>query len=126
MPLPSRHGLYEPTLEHDACGLGFVAHLRGEKSRSIVEQGLDILVRLSHRAACGADPRTGDGAGILLQLPDAFFRKEGLRLGFEIPEPRCYAVGQVFLPARSRRAGRLRAGVHRGHGARGPADPRLA
>jgi len=54
MPLPSRHGLYEPAMEHDACGLGFVAHLRGEKSRSIVEQGLDILVRLSHRAACGA------------------------------------------------------------------------
>jgi glutamate synthase (NADPH/NADH) large chain len=99
MPLPSRHGLYEPTMEHDACGLGFVAHLRGEKSRSIVEQGLDILVRLSHRAATGADPETGDGAGILLQLPDAFFRKEGKRLGFEMPEPRCYAVGQVFLPA---------------------------
>jgi glutamate synthase (NADPH/NADH) large chain len=86
-------------MEHDACGLGFVAHLRGEKSRSIVEQGLDILVRLSHRAATGADPQTGDGAGILLQLPDAFFRKEGQRLGFAMPEPRCYAVGQVFLPA---------------------------
>ncbi|MGZ3479527.1 MAG: glutamate synthase large subunit, partial [Myxococcaceae bacterium] len=99
MPLPSRHGLYEPAMEHDACGLGFVAHLRGEKSRAIVEQGLDILVRLSHRAATGADPQTGDGAGILLQLPDPFFRKEGIRLGFEIPEPRCYAVGQVFLPA---------------------------
>ncbi|HZW88606.1 MAG TPA: glutamate synthase subunit alpha, partial [Myxococcaceae bacterium] len=99
MPLPSRHGLYEPAMEHDACGLGFVAHLRGEKSRSIVEQGLDILVRLSHRAATGADPQTGDGAGILLQLPDAFFRKEGLRLGFDMPQPRSYAVGQVFLPA---------------------------
>ena len=99
MPLPSRHGLYEPTLEHDACGLGFVAHLRGEKSRAIVEQGLDILQRLSHRAATGADPQTGDGAGILLQLPDAFFRKEGLRLGFQMPDPRSYAVGQVFLPA---------------------------
>ena len=58
MPLPSRHGLYEPAMEHDACGLGFVAHLRGEKSRSIVEQGLDILVRLSHRAATGADRST--------------------------------------------------------------------
>ena len=99
MPLPSRHGLYEPAMEHDACGLGFIAHLRGEKSRAIVEQGLEILKRLSHRAACGADPETGDGSGILLQLPDAFFRKEGRRLGFEMPEPRCYAVGQVFLPA---------------------------
>jgi len=98
MPLPERHGLYEPATEHDACGLGFVAHLRGEKSRAIVEQGLEILQRLSHRAACGADPQTGDGAGILLQLPDRFFKREGLRLGFEMPQRRGYGVGQVFLP----------------------------
>ena len=99
MPLPPRHGLYEPSMEHDACGLGFVAHLRGEKSRAIVEQGLDILQRLSHRAACGADPGTGDGAGILLQLPHRFFELEGGRLGFEMPPRGGYAVGQVFLPA---------------------------
>ena len=99
MPLPPRHGLYEPSMEHDACGVGFVAHLRGEKSRAIVEQGLEILRRLSHRAACGADPETGDGAGILLQLPHRFFEREGLRLGFEMPPGRRYGVGQVFLPA---------------------------
>ncbi len=98
MPLPQRHGLYEPTTEHDACGVGFVVHIRGEKSRSIVEDALGILDRLSHRAACGADPETADGAGILLQLPHRFFKREGLRLGFEMPRRRCYGVGQVFLP----------------------------
>jgi glutamate synthase (NADPH/NADH) large chain len=80
------------------CGVGFVAHIRGERSRAIVEQGLDLLARLSHRAACGADPETGDGAGIQLQLPDAFFRREGDRLGFDLPPNRRFAVGQVFLP----------------------------
>ncbi len=93
-----RWGLYEPQMEHDACGIGFVAHIKGEKSRDIVEQGLEILRRLSHRAACGADPDTGDGAGILLQLPHRFFKAEGLRLGFEMPRRRRYGIGQVFLP----------------------------
>jgi glutamate synthase (NADPH/NADH) large chain len=98
---PGRAGLGDstwPAGERDACGVGFVAHIRGEKSRGIVEQGLEILRRLSHRAACGADPRTGDGAGILLQLPHRFFKAEGLRLGFEIPRRRRYGVGQLFLP----------------------------
>jgi glutamate synthase (NADPH) large chain len=95
---PPQHGLYEPSTEHDACGVGFVAHIKGEKSRGIVEQGLEILRRLSHRAACGADPDTGDGAGILLQLPHRFFKAEGLRLGFDMPRRRRYGVGQVFLP----------------------------
>ena len=98
MPLPTRYGLYDPTTEHDACGVGFVVHIRGEKSRSIVEDALGILDRLSHRAACGADPETADGAGILLQLPHRFFKREGLRLGFDMPRRRCYGVGQVFLP----------------------------
>ena len=62
---PGRWGMYDPAFEHDACGVGFIAHLRGEKSRAIVEESLDLLIRLSHRAAVGADPRTGDGAGIL-------------------------------------------------------------
>jgi len=83
-------------VERDACGVGFVAHIKGERSRSIVDQGLEVLRRLSHRAACGADPETGDGAGILMQLPDAFFRAEGARLGFELP--RHFAIGNVFLP----------------------------
>jgi glutamate synthase (NADPH/NADH) large chain len=96
---PAAHGLYDPSTEHDACGVGFVAHLRGEKSRGIVEQALEVLNRLSHRAACGYDPETGDGAGILLQLPHRFFKREGLRLGIEVPRRRLYAVGMVFLPA---------------------------
>ncbi len=84
--------------ERDACGVGFVAHIKGVKSRSIVEQGLEILRRLSHRAATGADPQTGDGAGISIQLPEAFFRGEGERLGLAMPARRRFAVGNVFLP----------------------------
>jgi glutamate synthase (NADPH/NADH) large chain len=82
----------------DACGVGFVAHIKGERSRAIVDQGLEILRRLSHRAACGADPDTGDGAGISLQLPERFLRAEAARLGFDIPDNQRFAVGNVFLP----------------------------
>jgi glutamate synthase domain-containing protein 2/glutamate synthase domain-containing protein 1/glutamate synthase domain-containing protein 3 len=82
----------------DACGVGFVADIKGVRSREIVDDGLEILRRLSHRAACGADPETGDGAGILLQLPEKLFRAEGARLGFELAPNRRFAVGQVFLP----------------------------
>ncbi len=96
--LPSKHGLYDPQMEHDACGVGFVAQIKGEKSRDLVEQALELLNRLSHRAASGSDPESGDGAGILLQLPHRFFKREGLALGFQMPKRRCYAVGQVFLP----------------------------
>ncbi|MDB4955339.1 MAG: hypothetical protein JWO36_2908 [Myxococcales bacterium] len=84
--------------ERDACGVGFVANIKGERSRSIVDQGLEVLRRLSHRAACGADPETGDGAGILIQLPDRLFRAEAARLGFDLPANRRFAVGNVFLP----------------------------
>ncbi len=96
------HGLYVPETEHDACGIGFVAHIKGEKSRGIVEQALDVLCRLSHRAACGCDPETGDGAGLLLQIPHRFFKSEGLRLGFDMPRRRRYGIGQVFLPSEPR------------------------
>ena len=96
--LPDAWGLYRPELEHDACGIGFVAHIKGEKSRAIVEQGLEILLRMAHRGACGCDPETGDGAGILIQLPHRFFKREGLKHGWEIPRRRRYGVGQVFLP----------------------------
>src|SRR4051812_32399773 len=82
----------------DACGVGFVADLAGVRSRRIVDDGLEILRRLSHRAATGADPDTGDGAGISLQLPEKFFRSEAVRLGFELPANRRFAVGNVFLP----------------------------
>jgi glutamate synthase (NADPH) large chain len=93
-----RWGLYEPGTHHDACGVGFVAHIKGKKSRDIVDQALEILLRLSHRAACGADPKTGDGAGILLQIPHRFFKSAGVELGFEMPRRRRYGVGQIFMP----------------------------
>ncbi len=93
--LPPRQGLYDPANEHDACGVGFVAHIKGQKSHEIVRQGLTILERLTHRGAVGADPKAGDGAGILLQMPDAFFRAVA---GFELPPEGDYAVGVIFLP----------------------------
>ncbi len=82
----------------DACGVGFVANIKGERSRAIVDQGLEILRRLSHRAACGSDPDTGDGAGISIQLPEQFLRDEAARIGLELPANRRFAIGQVFLP----------------------------
>ncbi|HEX4422966.1 MAG TPA: glutamate synthase large subunit, partial [Kofleriaceae bacterium] len=88
----------DPTIGRDACGVGFVADIKGVRSREIVDDGLEILRRLSHRAACGADPETGDGAGILLQLPDRLFRAEAARLGFDLAPNRRFAIGQVFLP----------------------------
>ena len=96
--LPPRQGLYNPRNEHDACGLGFVVNIKGKKSHDIVLQGLQILDNLTHRGATGADPLQGDGAGILIQLPDAFFRKECERLGLALPEVGEYGVGMIFLP----------------------------
>jgi len=98
MRTPDAWGLYEPQTEHDACGIGFIAHIRGTKSRDIVQDGLRLLERLSHRGATGSDPLTGDGAGILVQVPHRFFKRVGLELGFDIPRRRRYGVGQVFLP----------------------------
>ena len=91
-------GLYDPKNEHDACGVGFVAHIKGDKSHMIVEQGLLILQNLDHRGAVGADELMGDGAGILLQLPDQFFREEMALQGVTLPPPGEYGVGMVFLP----------------------------
>ncbi len=96
--LPGPWGLYRPELERDACGIGFVAHIKGQKSHGIIEQGLEVLNRMSHRGACGCDPETGDGAGMLIQLPHRFFKREGLRHGWDIPRRRRYGVGMVFLP----------------------------
>jgi len=93
--LPPKQGLYDPANEHDACGVGFVAHIKGEKSHEIVQQGLTILERLHHRGAVGADPKAGDGAGMLLQMPDAFFRAV---VDFDLPAEGDYAVGVVYLP----------------------------
>jgi glutamate synthase (NADPH/NADH) large chain len=95
--LPAPRGLYHPAQEHDACGVGFVCNLSGEKTHAIVEQGVEVLINLTHRGAAGCDPETGDGAGLLFQVPDEFFR-QAAGLDFELPEAGRYAVGMVFLP----------------------------
>ena len=92
------HGLYSGANEHDACGVGFVAHIKGYKSHAIVQQGLKILENLDHRGAGGADKLMGDGAGILIQLPDALYREEMAAQGVALPPPGEYGVGMVFLP----------------------------
>ena len=93
--LPPRQGLYDPANEHDACGVGFVANINGTRNHDIVTKALEILCRLEHRGAVGADPKAGDGAGILFQVPDHFLREN---VDFELPEFGQYAVGMVFLP----------------------------
>ncbi|MDH4449772.1 MAG: glutamate synthase-related protein [Rhodoferax sp.] len=92
------HGLYSNANEHDACGVGFVAHIRGEKSHDIVKNALKILENLDHRGAVGADPLMGDGAGILIQLPDALYREEMAQQGVTLPPQGEYGVGMIFLP----------------------------
>ncbi|WP_108177875.1 glutamate synthase large subunit [Phreatobacter oligotrophus] len=96
--LPEAQGLYDPRNEKDSCGVGFIADMKGRKSHKIVQDGIQILLNLEHRGAVGADPRAGDGAGMLVQIPDAFFRKEAAKLGFSLPEPGHYAVGFIFFP----------------------------
>jgi glutamate synthase domain-containing protein 2/glutamate synthase domain-containing protein 1/glutamate synthase domain-containing protein 3 len=96
--LPEPQGLYHPSQEHDACGIGFVANIKGEKSHDIIEKGIQILINLTHRGACGCDPETGDGAGLLIQIPHAFFARETAQLGFTLPAPGEYGVGMCFLP----------------------------
>src|SRR5260370_12957643 len=96
--LPPAQGVYDPMHEHDACGIGFVADMSGQKSHDIVLKGVQILINLTHRGACGCDPQTGDGAGILIQIPHAFFQRECSRIGFELPAPGEYGVGMAFLP----------------------------
>ena len=96
--LPEAQGLYHPEQEHDACGIGFVANIRGEKSHDIIEKGIQILINLTHRGACGCDAETGDGAGLLIQIPHKFFARETAKLGFSLPAPGEYGVGMVFLP----------------------------
>ena len=97
-PQGQQRGLYRPEFEHDGCGVGVVANIKGVRSHDIVEKGLEVLVNLAHRGASGSDPLTGDGAGILLQMPDAFLRQEAAKLHIELPAPGDYGVGTVFLP----------------------------
>ncbi len=94
----AERGLYVPELEHDACGVGMVADISGTRSRSIIDQALEVLVNLGHRGASGADPMTGDGAGITIQMPDAFMRKISTQEGIKLPNEGRYAVAMCFLP----------------------------
>ncbi|BCL77417.1 glutamate synthase [Jeongeupia sp. HS-3] len=96
--MPAQQGLYDPANEHDACGVGFVAHVKGQKSHAIVEQGLQILKNIDHRGAVGADPLAGDGAGILIQIPDALYRDEMAKQSVALPPVGEYGVGMIFLP----------------------------
>lgn len=93
--LPQHEGLYDPTFEHDACGIGCVANINGTPTHDIIEKGIQVLSNLTHRGACGCDPETGDGTGILIQVPDEFFRNESL--GFDLPEFGAYGVAMTFL-----------------------------
>ncbi|MCD0502085.1 glutamate synthase-related protein [Bordetella petrii] len=96
--IPAAQGLYNPQHEHDACGVGFVAHIKGRKSHAIIQQGLKILENLDHRGAVGADKLMGDGAGILIQIPDALYRDEMAQQGVVLPPPGEYGVAMMFLP----------------------------
>ncbi|PSR23330.1 MAG: glutamate synthase large subunit [Sulfobacillus acidophilus] len=95
---PPRQGLYDPAMEHDACGVGLVAHICGQRSHTIVQQALQVLENLEHRGAQGSEPNQGDGAGILLQVPDQLFRDDCSRLGLTLPHPSDYGVAMLFLP----------------------------
>jgi len=96
--IPAKQGLYDPKNEHDACGVGFIAHIKGRKNNNIILQGLNLLRNLTHRGAVGADPLAGDGAGILIQIPDAFLRAQAAALGVDLPPEGEYGIGMVFLP----------------------------
>jgi glutamate synthase domain-containing protein 1 len=102
MPLPPARGLYDPSLERDACGLGFVADLRRPPSHDVVSKGIEILRRLAHRGAAGCDPCTGDGAGILLHIPHTHYERTLARSRVELPNAGDYGVGQCFLSRDSR------------------------
>ena len=97
--LPAAQGLYDPANERDACGIGFVVNIGGDPSHDIVLKGLQILENLVHRGACGCDPETGDGAGILIQIPHRFFAREADVLGFSLPEPGEYGIAMCFCPS---------------------------
>ncbi|MDB6075064.1 MAG: glutamate synthase family protein, partial [Verrucomicrobiaceae bacterium] len=94
--LPEKQGLYDPQFEHDACGVGFVCHMKGKRSHDIIGQALTILVNLDHRGAVGAETNTGDGAGILMQVPHGFLKKAAVKVGITLPEAGQYGVGMVY------------------------------
>src|SRR5271154_519303 len=96
--LPPKQGLYDPQFEHDACGVGFVVNVKGRKSHEIITQALTILLNLDHRGACGCEVNTGDGAGILIQMPDAFLKKVCSQCKINLPPFGQYGAGIVYLP----------------------------
>ena len=95
MEYPKKMGLYDPSYEHDACGIGAIAQIKGIKTHKTIKDALDILIHLEHRGGTGAEDNSGDGAGILIQIPDKFFRGE--ELGFNLPKEGDYGVGQLFF-----------------------------
>jgi glutamate synthase (NADPH) large chain len=95
---PPAQGLYDPRYEHESCGVGFICHMKGKASNRIVTDALLMLENMNHRGACGCEPDSGDGAGIMVHTPDKFFRRECRKLGFDLPPPRQYGIGMVFLP----------------------------
>ena len=95
---PQHQGLYYPTFEKDSCGVGFVCDIRGRKSNKVMKDGITVLNRLAHRGAVGADPKTGDGAGILIQMPHEFFQKAAAKAKIKLPEFAEYGSGMIFLP----------------------------
>ena len=99
---PPKQGLYDPAHEHDSCGIGFVVDAHGRKSHSIVEQGVQVLLNLEHRGACGCEKNTGDGAGILMQMPHRFLAEECDKIGITLPAAGRYGAGIVFLPRDAR------------------------
>ena len=112
-------GLYDPANEHDACGLGFVASIRGEKSHSIVEKGIEVLTHLEHRGACGCDPETGDGAGVLIQIPHEFFARECANAGHGIARARRLRGGHGLSAGRQAGAAAVRRRGRKDHRRRG-------
>ena len=102
--MKNKQGLYDPQYEHDACGIGFLANINGEASHTIVERGIEILKKLLHRGATGADANTGDGAGLLIQIPDHFLRKQCQTQGINLPKAGEYGVGMIFLPQDQKQA----------------------
>ena len=109
----AQHGLYSPELEHDSCGVGVVANVKGNTSHQMITESLQVLVNLGHRGACGCDPETGDGAGILIQIPHQFFLKECDQLGVKLPGPGEYGIGMVFLPPQTQVEAKCQALVER-------------
>lgn len=106
---PHQQGLYDPRFEHDACGVGFVADIKGRRSHAVIADGLTVLENMSHRGARGAEPNTGDGAGILIQLPHAFLSDKARQLNIHLPPPGEYGIGMLFLPRDADRRARCEA-----------------